>query len=241
MGAIDEGVCWERQPTEGDFGSEFRMWRCPDRGEHLMVIWSDDIVGVRVHYFHGRTTPHRTNGCEACSFGREHRWKGYVLARLSKSAEKVLLEFTPPAGKILDREFANRGTLKGLQIVVSRPSQRLNGKVHVRVAGIDSEAHTFPRAPKIVPILHHIWGMTTDQPIVAGGMAAQLVSQAEIELDKPKDQRSRRPLKVPTTSFLAAVPTDAVRASPEELLDAIARSSLADQASIARVNGRRHA
>lgn len=230
----------DRLPVEKDLISDWAIWRAKPGRDVPLIIWSDDIFGCRTHWWGGRTTPCRKEGCPACAVSTEDRWNGWVFAKLVNTEEKVIFEFTPPAGLALDEMFVQFGTLKGVQIIATRKSDRANGQVHVRCKGQAKDWRKIPTAPAIVPAMCRIWGVRPDMPIVVGGMDAQPLSEAERVKMKGKEERGVKYNRIPQTSLLQPAPAAPVEASAAELLDAIAGETFINGASIKRVNGKRH-
>jgi hypothetical protein len=237
MGKGNENIRWERAPAEDECDGEYRMTRTPTNGQDVrLMVLVKDFVGLRVHYA-GRTIPCFTSGCEECGKHKPKRWRGYLLATLAGTREKVCFEFPAIAGKRLDNFFKEYGTLKGLILCFSRPSGKANGKVHVSEEGVAKDAHLIGRQPSITDVLERIWGVGDFVKPVEGGMVCQPVSEAELHADgqgrSPKAHRNR----IPTESLLRTPNDPAFVVSTEKLTKAIQKIASADGDSIARVNG----
>src|SRR4051794_760809 len=150
----------ERLPTDDDFTCGFRMVRASAGRKTDVIIWSHDMLGMRTHYFRGRTGPCWEKGCEACQRNMRSRWNGYVLAVLVPSEERVIFEFTPPAGRSLDQAFKEYDTMRGLKVTFTRTSDKVNARVHAQVKGMWDQAHAIKKVPQTWPVLMHIWGLT---------------------------------------------------------------------------------
>jgi len=237
MGTFAEEYRFERLPSDEDIVSDFNIFRALPGREVKLVVWSDDIFGSRTHWWGGRTIPCKKTGCDACTAFKESRWNGWVLAKRTDNDEKVIFEFTPPAGLTLDQAFNEFGSLRGLQIGTTRVSNRSNAKVHVRIFGVEKNVRTIPKAPDIVPIMARIWGLKMPPLLTPGGMDSQPLSEAERVKANGTAKRGTRYNKVPQSSLLQAPPAEPLEFSKAELLDAIAKEAWADSASIKRVNG----
>lgn len=159
----------ESRPSGVDTGFGWSIVRTPSDTGLGLVIVSDDIFGVRTHYFLNRTMPCMRRGCPACAAGRLSRWSGYLLAVRIGGGEKVVFEFTPAAVPTFDAEYGERKTLRGLHIIATRASKRENAKVMVAVKGLHANAHKLPPSQDVWPILSHIWGINRQKEIFDGG------------------------------------------------------------------------
>lgn len=239
MGSNFVGVRSERLPSDDDFNCGYRMVRSSAGRTIDFVSWSHDMLGMRTHYWRGRTGPCWEVGCEACTRGMRSRWNGYLLGQLFPSGENVIFEFTPPAGRTLDESFKEYATMRGLKCRFTRTSEKVNARVHVAVRGMWEQAHTIKLVPDTWSILMRIWGLTKGPDGIIGPMVAQQISEAENLEGQVKPKRSQKPNKIPQTSLLRTLAPQPCQADPNELLEAIARSTFADGGSSARVNGRK--
>lgn len=174
------GVRSERMPSDADFSSEWRMVRTPTNGRSLsMVIFSDDMLGMRTHHWMRRTGPCFVEGCEPCDRGQVSRWYGYVLGQL-QSGERIIFEFPPPAAKQLDDAFKKYGTMRGLCVVASRTSDKFNAKVHLQEKGLWSQSHVIKAVPPTWPVLARIWGVKLPAHGTIGPLERQAISEAEM-------------------------------------------------------------
>lgn len=150
----------ERMPGSHDANFPWAIRRADHEKPLMMVSISRDIFGVRTHFFRGRTQPCRKDGCEACKAKLLSRWSGYLLAIATKDNSKIVFEFTPPAAAQLDEAVKSFGSLRGLSLIATRTSGRVNGRVAIQVKGMNGSAHKLPPDEDVWPILSHLWGLT---------------------------------------------------------------------------------
>lgn len=152
----------ERMPTDGDSGAGWDIIRAAADHQLALTVVSTDLFGIRTHYHRGRTGPCLKAGCEACEEGKLSRWHGYLFAVRSSNSERVIFEFTPPCASTFDAAFREYGKLRGLNVIVSRTSNRANAKVVVVIKGPSPNAHKLPREPLMWPTLSKIWGLRSE-------------------------------------------------------------------------------
>lgn len=160
--------------------SEFRTSRLPG-GNDITFGWSirradanvprkliclgDDIFGCYTHFFRGRTTPCRTDSCEACDRKITPRYHGYICTVDIKDSTPTILEFTGPAALQFDQLRKEYGTLRGVQIIVGRANKRPNSRVNIVGQGVYAQPQKLPAEIPIWPLLAHIWGLDREAPI----------------------------------------------------------------------------
>jgi hypothetical protein len=176
----------ERRPFEdgNDFG--WAIKRAPADKALKVVCISSDFFGVRTHYFRGRTTPCRTTNCEACDAKQLSRWNGYLLAIDTSDESPIVFEFTPPGAVVLDKAIKEFGTSRGLLVIASRASGRVNGKVTLATKGMSQVAHKLPLEVELWPVLARIWGLTVDANLRQASFAKESLSEHEKVLLHPE-------------------------------------------------------
>lgn len=165
--SVNLGDCrTSRMPDDGDQNFGWTIKRAPTDSVLKLIILSNDILGIRTHFFRGRTCPCYIGKCEACEHNQLSRWKGYVLAVEQPSGAQCVFEFTPPAARTLDEARKKYGTMRGIQLYVARASKKPNAKVTVTVKGITVLGPTACPDYNVWPIVAHIWGLTEKAPCI---------------------------------------------------------------------------
>jgi hypothetical protein len=109
------------------------------------------------------------------------RWSGYLLAVDVKDRQKVVFEFTPSIAQVLDGTFKTFGTLRGFQLVATRSSNKVNGKVMLQVKGRTDKIEKIPKDEAVWPILSHIWGLSEAAVPDEGFIDLDTLSPAELD------------------------------------------------------------
>jgi hypothetical protein len=149
-------------PDNQDQNFGWTIKRASADGPAKLVILNSDMLGIRTHFFRGRTIPCLLEDCPACECKQLSRWKGYLLAIEIPTEQQVVFEFTPPVATTLDEAHKRHGTMRGLQVVVSRTSKKANGKVVLAVKGITVLGPQACPDYSVWPILCRIWGIAGD-------------------------------------------------------------------------------
>ncbi len=136
--------------------------RADSDGVMKLIVLSHDILGLRTHWFRGRTGPCMLVKCDACLHKQLSRWKGYLLCVEASTQQQIVFEFTPPAVKPLDEAMGKYGTMRGLQLHVARSAKRANARVVVSVKGATVLGPGACPAFSVWPILARIWGIASD-------------------------------------------------------------------------------
>lgn len=154
----------EEMPGGEDQNFGWSIRRAPADRPLKLVCLSDAFLGVRTHYYRGRTQPCAKVDCAACAAHMLSRWTGYLAAVDQADNAAVIFEFTPPGAIVLAEARKEFNTLRGLQIVAGRSNARANGKVNLSHRGISSKAHKLAEAPILFEVMSHIWGLRTQYP-----------------------------------------------------------------------------
>lgn len=148
---------WSRRPEEMQYEDRVSLIRCPSRGSLKVTVLSHDIEGRGTHYWGGRTMPCRGWGCEACTDGREPRWLGWLAVLVRGTDQVSLLEMTKTNAALLDEQFRQHRTLRGLQIEMLRPSGKPNGRVIFKLHDYNPQPSELQKAPNVRTCLYKIW------------------------------------------------------------------------------------
>ena len=151
-----------RQPDDQDQNFGWVIKRAGTDSSLKLIILSSDVLGIRVHFFRGRTGPCVKVGCEACRLKQLSRWKGYLLAFEPATSQQLIFEFTPPGSVVLETAKEKYGTMRGLQIIANRASKKPNAKVQLAVLGCTTLGPSACPDYAIWPILARIWGLMHD-------------------------------------------------------------------------------
>lgn len=168
-----------RMPDDKDRNFGWTIKRAGTDSVMKLVVLSSDIFGIRTHFFRGRTGPCLLSDCEACEHKQLSRWKGYLLAVDASDQQQCIFEFTPPAALKLDEAKKKYGTLRGLQVYVSRASKKPNAKVNVTVRGISVLGPQECPDYWVWPVLAHIWGLNSKESLDVHQASVKDLSQYE--------------------------------------------------------------
>lgn len=152
------------RPDDADANLGWIIRRAPAEGTMKLVLLSREILGLQTHFYLGRTGPCLRDKCDACRRNHLARWKGYLLAKDVSTMSQIVFEFTPPGVKSLVDAQKTYGTMRGLQIIVSRIGKKANSRVNIFVKGwthIDERDMT---DYNVWPILSMIWGLDMHAP-----------------------------------------------------------------------------
>jgi len=153
----DQNVSWESRPDSRDATTPFKLFRVPAKGIWTFYILSKEVIGVRVHFFKGRTTPHGTPVCDACEAGIEARWRGYIAAANKHDYHRGMIELTAgPAQQLIER-LDRQEIIRGLVIQLSRPGGRPNSRIQIDIRPADIDPSKLPPAFDVQATLMKIW------------------------------------------------------------------------------------
>lgn len=180
---IDFNDCrTSRLPDNQDQNFGWVIKRAATEGALKLICLSSDIFGIRTHFWRGRTGPCLVQDCEACKHKQLSRWKGYVLAIDASNQSQCIFEFTPPAAMQLEEARLKHGTMRGLQLIVSRTAKRANAKVVLTIRGISVLGPQECPDYWVWPVLAHIWGLTSKEAVDVDQESFKNLSQHERSL-----------------------------------------------------------
>jgi hypothetical protein len=148
---------WSDAPKREDLPANYRIMRCPPKGEIRGVVASDVIVGTHLHYFRGRSTPCSKSQCEACEAGHVPRWKGYVLLMSLKTKNLQIFEFTERAYEAFLQKQEQHASLRGCVLTCRRTANRPNGPLQATFDEARYDDALIPPVPDLREILQRIW------------------------------------------------------------------------------------
>jgi len=181
-------ISWSNRPDDLSTTAGYDLIRCPASGVHNAIITSADILGVKVHYYHGRTRPHLNEFCPACDDRNPWRWRGYLSACHPKSLNSVALEITAPCVNALDDYLKHWGSLRGAVIMLWRPSHQPNGRISCRVEQSRFPVEQLPAAIDLEALLLKLWEIQPHMtaPELKQVMAAMHTKKNRIPNSNPK-------------------------------------------------------
>jgi len=141
----------------------FDIVRTPSDRPFVGIVTSRKIRGCPVHYYGGRTVPHRVEGgCEPCEVGRSYRWMAYFACISVANGHHCIYEVTARVHARLQEESKRRGVTRGLKFKCFRPSGKLNGRVEISFAAKLESEHGLPSEPDVQAVMEHVWERCLD-------------------------------------------------------------------------------
>lgn len=153
----------EDLPKQAERKGGWGIKRAPEKGDLRICVVSKKWLGMRTHWWKGRTTPCLKYGCEACKAGHVSRWNGYLLAVINGTGQRIVLEFTPHALEhilVIWEKFHN---LRGHKFSVKREKAVANGKVAAVHMGQTDKLDLLPKDEDVWEIMAYIWGLNSDR------------------------------------------------------------------------------
>lgn len=148
---------WHDRPELNDRPQAFTLLRTPPKGEINGIVCSEEQIGVKLHFWKGRSVPCKGDLCEACKEGQNPRWKGYVYIWSPNSKTTAIFEFTERAFSAFDTYFTEHGTLRGAKMTARRLSKRPNGPVNITFAGGNYADSNLPQPHSLREVLLRMW------------------------------------------------------------------------------------
>lgn len=160
-----EGFRVENEPDSDSHDFPWTMVRSRYARPPKLVILSSNWLGLRTHYLFNRTTPCRKQDCPGCEKKMESRWHGYLLAVEDRTERRFVFEFTAQVRLQLKKFIDDRGSLRGLQVICGRLSDRPNAKVKLESRGFVQAISKLPPEEPIWPICAHIFGLMPEASV----------------------------------------------------------------------------
>lgn len=141
------------------------------------AVTVDAHVGIDTHFFHRRTLPCVGAGCPGCAEGRPKRWEGYIAIYTTAPSRHVIIALTPGLAADLLAFAADKSTLRGRFVSITRQGKRPNGRLTITCEDRLIPPEKLPPPPLLRAHLAHIWGLDQahagqDQPGYAEKAAA---------------------------------------------------------------------
>ena len=154
-------IIYDRIPSDATRYS-LHLMRCGQGATIHGIVTSSNLLGLRTHYYGGRTTPCLETECKPCSLGLSSRWHAYFGVWTSGKSRHVLLELTATPAVALQNYHDIHGTTRGAQIEVKRLGKRQNGRVQCTACPADLSKLKIPPEPEILPALATLWSIPVD-------------------------------------------------------------------------------
>jgi len=142
--------------------SQWTIYRTMPGPEQTLTIVSTDQNIYDLHYYMGRTTVCRVDGCAPCLRKHLARPYGHVLAVLNKLKTRVLFEYPESAAAQLQLVQEQRGSLRGLLVNARRTSKRINAKVVFTFHGFIEDFTGLPANENTWHASAHLFGLHVD-------------------------------------------------------------------------------
>ena len=155
-------------PPPDPRGHALTLTRCPHMKHLAGIILSDNLLGTRTHYYHGRTVPCEHSNCPACDDGVSWRWHAWLPLWSASTEQTVLFEMTARATEVLVAYREKYGTLRGASMRAQRANSSPNSKVIIQVQPADLRHIELPPEPDILGALSIIWNIERPSISVAG-------------------------------------------------------------------------
>lgn len=158
MGKIERGLNWSEVPGEAFSPSKYRIIRTPIDGKPITaIILNASLFGTPTHFYNRQTQPCRESECEGCARALKREWNGYVFGLSRKNGEAAVLEIKSHGAIKLAEIKRQRGTLRGLEIRLFRPSGKSNGRILLEVVKSHDNKLEWPRVPDARTFMESIW------------------------------------------------------------------------------------
>jgi len=224
MGSSSDGFVTGDRSPEYKGGSVWKLERCKAKDVLKMIVLSTKPLMVATHYMSRAGKPCRAVDCEGCAKRLETRWNGYMAIVLLHNKTKCLIEYTEGSQPPLLEAFERHGSIRGLQLVMSRPRQRDNAPMLLQVAGKLENTFELPEEPDVFAEMCRVWKVNEEGPaaVVMGRRALMLKAEKE-QADRLKRSTVRRGGVQLTDEekLMAAVGREKIDAHPlKDVLDA---------------------
>jgi len=122
------------------------------------MVTSETADGLPVHYWNGRTIPHRQDRrCLPCEAGRKYRWMCYIGVWIPRTGMQSILETTARVHGQFERFVAREGALRGCCFKIWRPTGKQNGRIQVEFRRGLADVRELPPLPPVRKIMERLW------------------------------------------------------------------------------------
>jgi hypothetical protein len=122
-----------------------------------LIVLSERVLGVELHWWQGRSTPHIKGKCPACEAKRPAVWKGYIAVYNPKTHVVNILEITPCCIDPLSVYRQAFGTLRGGLLTLSRSNTKKNGRLTATIMPSNFPLSGLPPCPDVQAALVFMW------------------------------------------------------------------------------------
>jgi hypothetical protein len=224
MSPSSDGFVTGEQSPEFRGGSVWKLERCGARDVLKMIVLSEKTLMVATHFVGRSSKPCRAVDCEGCKRRLETRWNGYLAIILLPNKVKCLVEYTEGSQPPLLEAQHRFGSIRGVQLVMSRPRKRDNAPMLLQVSGRLENTFELPDQPDVFSEMCRVWRINDDVVVPVEKGRRSLMLQAEKEQAERLKRSTFRRGGVQLTDeekLMAAVGREKVDAHPlKDVLDA---------------------
>lgn len=186
-------VEWSDSPNELRRTDAVAILRAGTGSTPALIVLSERVVGVELHWWQGRTTPHIKGNCPACEAKRPAVWKGYLAVYNPKTHVVNILEITPCCIDPLATYRQAFGTLKGGLLTLTRSNTKKNGRLTATITPSNIAPNSLPPCPPVQAALVHMWAARRHNEDVSYQTPRDVVdgpaNNAELEERRPDRRR----------------------------------------------------
>lgn len=127
----------------------------------MLVVVSDQVVGIEVHWVHGRSKPCTGDPltCEWCKVPLSKRWQGYLHVVKPHKRWNGFLEFTANAFDLMVAQLAEGETFRGVIMRVGKTKGGPKGRYLIEVLQRRADMNEIPPAADPWPTLKFLWNV----------------------------------------------------------------------------------
>lgn len=148
---------WQTKPDQSTKAENFRIYRTPVGKEVELICLGGQFLGVKLHYWKGRSTPCMGPDCEACQQGHKPRWKGYIQCLHPATKTVLIYEFTERGYEPFEAARRQFSHLRGMRFRCFRLNRKVNGPIQIVFADLREESPHLPEPCDLAPMLERMW------------------------------------------------------------------------------------
>lgn len=147
-------------PNEVPRAQNAELVRTPPNKPLRAIITSETVIASPTHYDSRRTIPCQGPGkCDLCARGLRWRLHGYLSILNYDNLAHQILEVPARTYDTIAQWYKQFGTVRGLYIELSRPTQRPNGQIACVIKRPASQPPSLPDPLPVQWLLCKIWGV----------------------------------------------------------------------------------